>query len=414
MSTSAWSVLVLVVFLFGLILGLQLGSPDPRPDLAGPDLVPVAESKRGSGNALRTVNPSAERLAVDDPGGATGGWPESKLLAKPVAKTSVETLIETGPDPVASVLAEFPETTTVRDLYRAFGEAMVAGKTRRAGMLRQRMLDDFPYEGFTRLADAEWLYRRGGPGPAIKALIEHRPLERDKGVLRLLDKHLYSWLPTYLVRLRDRDDNASYLSFLRYLIVAWPTKLEYQWKLAQALFGFKQYQETLLTLETLIYDPVWGQRALALQTKALRRQELLAAYDLQLPLHRQGKSLIVGVRLNGVARARLIVDTGAELTLLTPEAVARAGMDVSNPVREVKLGTVSGVVPAPVIAMEMVLEGLSGADGRAIVDGGTYHVAVYASPLRDGTDGLLGMDVLQGYRFFIDQEQQLLLLQPRF
>jgi len=197
-------------------------------------------------------------------------------------------------------------------------------------------------------------------------------------------------------------------------MVAWPTKLEYQWTLAQVLFEYKQYQEALLVLETLIYDPVWGHRALALQTKALRRLELLAAYDLHLPLDRQGNSLIVAVRLNGVAAARLIVDTGAELTLLTPEAVTRAGMDVSNPVREIKLSTVSGVVPAPVIEMPVTLEAMSSANGQAAFEGGRYQVVVYASPLRAGTDGLLGMDVLQGYRFFIDQEQQLLLLQPRF
>jgi hypothetical protein len=384
MSTSAWSALVLVVFLCGLMLGLQLGQPDRAP-------VAVAVAPDGVASA---IDPAAGQTAADGVWGADSRWLDEKPVVPVPAPVSASA--ETRSKPVSALAAELPTSATVGELYLAFREAMADHKTRLARRLRQRMLDGFPYEGFTRLADAEWLFRWGHTGEALKVLIEHRPLERDRVVLRLLDKYLDKWLPRYLTMLRGQDDNAHYLTFLRYLIVTWPTKFEYQWKLAQALFGFKQYQETLLALETLIYDPVWGERAVALQAKALRRLELLAAYDLRLPLVRQGNSLIVGVRLNGVATARLIVDTGAELTLLTPEAVARAGMDVSNPVREVKLGTVSGVVPAPVIAMDMVLEGLTGADGRAIVEGGTYNVAVYASPLRAGTDGLLGMDVLQG------------------
>ena len=239
-------------------------------------------------------------------------------------------------------------------------------------------------------------------------------MERDGRVLRLLDERLEAWLPAYLLVLKTKGDIAQHLAFLRYLIIASPTVMDYQWDLAQVLFGLKQYQEALLVLDLLIYDPVLGQKALALQAKAQRRLALLAAYDLQLPLDRRGKSLIATVRLNGVATARLIVDTGAEITLLSPDAVARAGMDVSNPVREIRLVTVSGIVSAPVIEMGLALEGVSGPNGDTAVEGGAYPVAVYESPSRDGNDGLLGMDVLQGYRFFIDQERQLLLLQPRF
>jgi predicted aspartyl protease len=117
-----------------------------------------------------------------------------------------------------------------------------------------------------------------------------------------------------------------------------------------------------------------------------------------------GQHIMVEVRINGVASARLILDTGADHTLISPRALAAAGVSLS---RTVATGRIVGVTGSDRLPYVMV-DSLEIGDvrvGRLAV--GAYDVAEAAG------DGLLGRDVLDRFNVAIDAAQGRVTLSPK-
>jgi predicted aspartyl protease len=117
-----------------------------------------------------------------------------------------------------------------------------------------------------------------------------------------------------------------------------------------------------------------------------------------------GQHIMVEVRINGVASARLILDTGADRTLISPRALAAAGVSLS---RTVATGRIVGVTGSDRLPYVMV-DSLEIGDvrvGRLPV--GAYDVAEAAG------DGLLGRDVLDRFNVAIDAAQGRVTLSPK-
>ncbi len=96
-----------------------------------------------------------------------------------------------------------------------------------------------------------------------------------------------------------------------------------------------------------------------------------------------GGPVIVDASLNGVA-LRLLLDTGADRTLISPAAMSRAGFDATA-------GT------------PVQIRGVTG-DAQAVL------VSV---PRLDGVDGLLGRDVLDAFTVTVDSASRRATLVPR-
>lgn len=116
-----------------------------------------------------------------------------------------------------------------------------------------------------------------------------------------------------------------------------------------------------------------------------------------------GAPIKAGVRLNGVPLV-LIVDTGADRTVLSPAAVARAGIDVTR-TREV--GVIMGVT-GNAVAREVTVERLDVA-GRQL---GPLGLIVHDIPATD-VDGLLGRDVLDHFTLTVEPGARRAVLTPR-
>jgi aspartyl protease/uncharacterized protein DUF4124 len=101
--------------------------------------------------------------------------------------------------------------------------------------------------------------------------------------------------------------------------------------------------------------------------------------------------LVVEARVNGVV-LRLLVDTGADRTMLSPAAVERAGYG-AEPGVPVQILGVTGSASASLIVVPL----LEVAGQRV----GPLGVVVHAPPLRD-VDGLLGRDVLNAFTLTVD------------
>ena len=115
-----------------------------------------------------------------------------------------------------------------------------------------------------------------------------------------------------------------------------------------------------------------------------------------------GKQIVADVRINGGTSARLILDTGADRTLISRRVLAAAGVSVSRAVATGRLVGVTGSDRLPFVMIDSLEVGGIRL-GRMPV--GAYDVA--------DTDGLLGRDVLDRFNVAIEPAQGVVTLSPK-
>ena len=115
-----------------------------------------------------------------------------------------------------------------------------------------------------------------------------------------------------------------------------------------------------------------------------------------------GGPLIIDASLNGVS-LRLLVDTGADRTLISPTAMARAGFNVTIGT-SVQIRGVTGEATATVV----VVPRLDVAGMRV----GPLGVIVHQLAA-EHVDGLLGRDVLDAFTVTVDAPNSRALFTPR-
>lgn len=115
-----------------------------------------------------------------------------------------------------------------------------------------------------------------------------------------------------------------------------------------------------------------------------------------------GAPMIVDARLNGLP-LRLMLDTGADRTVISPDAISRAGLDATGG-RRVRITGVTGSAEAALVQVER----LDVAGARL----GPIPVVVHAISMQ-GVDGLLGRDVLEAFTVTVDAASGQATIQPR-
>ena len=130
------------------------------------------------------------------------------------------------------------------------------------------------------------------------------------------------------------------------------------------------------------------------------------ARTVTVPVYRAGRSLVVIARLNGERDARLIVDTGAEITVLSHEIVRDLGIVPTSSSRTITLNTVGGTVRADMVRVDQVTVG--GLEVRHVT------AAVHDLPeAPSGVEGLLGLSFLEHFLVTLDAREGKLYLSPR-
>jgi hypothetical protein len=119
-----------------------------------------------------------------------------------------------------------------------------------------------------------------------------------------------------------------------------------------------------------------------------------------------GRHILVDVRVNGSTTARLILDTGAANTLLSPRVLAAAGVSLTR-------GTVAtrarGMTAGSDVDVQMVVvDSLVVGEARV----GRMVVSAYEMHMSD-VDGLLGQDFLGRFRVTIDASRGEVVIGPR-
>jgi clan AA aspartic protease (TIGR02281 family) len=123
---------------------------------------------------------------------------------------------------------------------------------------------------------------------------------------------------------------------------------------------------------------------------------------LRIPLERVGNSFVVRVMLNRAVEATLVVDSGADVCMISKNLADKLNLDLNDSDQSV----VSGVAGEAVVQKTVL-------DTVRIGPATHHNIRVAVHDLPSGEDGLLGMNLLEKYNFSIDSSRQLLQLSRR-
>ncbi len=117
-----------------------------------------------------------------------------------------------------------------------------------------------------------------------------------------------------------------------------------------------------------------------------------------------GQPIMVNARINGSGSTQLLLDTGAQGTVISPTALAAIGVSYRDAVR----GSIKGVTgDANVLAVRVESIEVEGARF------GPLMVVSHDAGLGSGRDGLLGRDFLDNFVVTIDSANRVVILSPK-
>jgi hypothetical protein len=117
-----------------------------------------------------------------------------------------------------------------------------------------------------------------------------------------------------------------------------------------------------------------------------------------------GQPIMVNARINGAGNTQLLLDTGAQGTVISPTALAAIGISYRDAVR----GSIKGVTgDANVLAVRIESIEVEGARF------GPLMVVSHDAGLGSGRDGLLGRDFLDNFVVTIDSANRVVILTPK-
>jgi Aspartyl protease len=118
-----------------------------------------------------------------------------------------------------------------------------------------------------------------------------------------------------------------------------------------------------------------------------------------------GQRIMVDVRINGAFTAQLLLDTGADRTMISPRTLVAAGVAITRPVGT---GSVTGVTGTDRINYVLV-DSLEVGEARV----GRMPVAAYELAGTGAGDGLLGRDFLDQFKMTVDASKGEVHLTPK-
>jgi clan AA aspartic protease (TIGR02281 family) len=174
-----------------------------------------------------------------------------------------------------------------------------------------------------------------------------------------------------------------------------PEQAQYYLKLGQLRIRLGNYDSALAPLSQIENHMEFGAQARELITQT-QVDEVQTSLDV-LPLSGNGNQFVVEAMVNSHISVSLLIDTGAAMTIIDERVLNEMGYSL-NGSRPVLFSTANGVVEAPVVSIDQLT--LGG------VSMGPLSVGALPLSMKNGVDGLLGMNFLKRYDFRIDQDRR--------
>jgi len=387
------------LLVLSLITGWGLGwvsrerwGPEPPTDRVAPDVIPAAST-------VAMLPTSPVEVARRESGDALRQLLESKAYERAMGR--YEALQAQAADDATVQRARGQLLEYAR---RLMAQADYPSATRLLQLFLQNDYRDV--EARTLLAAA--LRGQNDPGAAIAQLYQARGQAWRPETLDELTRTIRVVVTEAADTLEQRGDTAGLLALYQDLTQLEPSHAPYFIELATAQLALHDLDAARQSLLLVAQDPEVGARA-----RDLLERVQVAAIDAQppdttaaatevagIPLVRSGSHFLVDARLESQL-ARLLIDTGASLTMLTPDTLQRSGSGARATGRTGHFSTANGRVSAPIYRL----------DSLSVGDWEVRNLDVGVLDLGEpGIDGLLGMNFLRHFRFYIDQNQTLLRL----
>jgi clan AA aspartic protease (TIGR02281 family) len=229
-------------------------------------------------------------------------------------------------------------------------------------------------------------------------------------MLQLINTRIRSTVAELARSLERNNDQNNMLAMYQQLTQLEPDYAPWFIGLAATQLALDDKEAARRSLVLVAQDPDVGARAQAmLSTIAIalvKPQETepqeFTTEVVGIPLHRSGNHFVVDARPEPGQNIRLLIDTGASVTILTPDVIEQQGIRYQDTGRTRVFNTANGPARTPVYKL----------DSLTVGDWKVKQLEIGVLDLRGGTDvdGLLGMNFLRHFQFYIDQNEAMLLL----
>lgn len=231
-------------------------------------------------------------------------------------------------------------------------------------------------------------------------LYEMRALASSSDDFNRVQLQINQELERVIIEAEQKKDFVILRSLFQFLIKTDPADFALQLKYATFEYEQKNYEKVNSLLAVLEYTEYQSE---ARKLKDMIESQRLALTFRTAELRKHGENYVVKVVINNQQTLNLMIDTGASVTVLKSEL--RDLISSDHALKFLKFSTANGIVEAPVYQISLL----------EVSDFGVHDLEVALLPLAgsDEIDGLLGMNYLGQFEFFIDQKNMLLTLNPR-
>lgn len=245
---------------------------------------------------------------------------------------------------------------------------------------------------------------------AIDQLYEAKGLAHLSDDLNRLSRRIRVTVAEQVNAFQSNSNQTALLELYQHLTQLEPSYAPYFFGLAEAQIRLNDHQGARRSLQLILQDPEVGAHARAMLAE-LRVAEAgsletdLAATVAELkgvPLLRSGNHFLVDARLSNASDVRLLIDTGASMTIVSPDVLESSGVHYTDTGETRLFNTANGRIKAPIYRIDVMSIG----DWQV----SQLEVGVMEFEGASSMEGLLGMNFLRHFQFFIDQNEALLRL----
>jgi len=266
-----------------------------------------------------------------------------------------------------------------------------------AGQILSAYLNEEYRDVDVLLLRARLYWLQGHYRHAIETLYDAKSYEYRAPQLALITERIRTYVADYDRQLENTDEQQTRLALYEYLVQVEPDYPPYFIALARTQLGQNRLDEARQSLSLVESDPLVSHQAQQLLSQIEDTVTFSQANPIAIPLIRQGEHFLIDARINDRVAVRLLIDTGASMTVLRDDILAAAGIfQAAKPALQL-FSTANGLVEGAVYRL----------DSLSIGDQNVANIEVAALDLTSlhSADGLLGMNFLKHFKFFIDQNK---------
>ena len=242
-------------------------------------------------------------------------------------------------------------------------------------------------------AKLQWL--EGRNRQAIETLYDAKSYEYRTPQLASITRLIRTYVADYDRQLEDSSDDEGRLELYEYLAQVEPDHSPYFIALAQIQLTQNRLDDARHSLSLVESDPRVSDQARRLLKQIEDTVTFSQIEPIAIPLIRHGEHFLLDAWINGRVAVRLLIDTGASMTVLREDILATAGIFQPEKPPVHLFSTAGGLVEGAIYRL----------DKLSVGDQTVKNLEVAAMGLNalQSADGLLGMNFLKHFKFFIDQ-----------